>query len=407
MHAVAGHARRVRRRDELRLRATSRAVTGSWLACRAPTPRPSAPRTALRVTTTTSRHACQAETVAVAWVVRSGRYGERDDWALMHGYTGGGWHEVPDLTECTTREEVAGAVAFTFPDASSASAAVQTGQVWAMRGRIAPGDLMVMPLKTTKRIALGRVLSGYHYLSDEPDTDKRHVLDVDWIRTDLPRTAVKQDLLYTLGSALSIFAPTKNGAVARLEALLASGVDPGQTGQSKPQPVPFPDSDVVDQPESDVDTAEIARDRITTKVNEEFKGHGLAELVGDILTAQGFTCAVSPPGPDHGIDIVAGKGPLGIDSPRVIVQVKSGGVVGSPVVNQLNGVINQHNADQGLLVAWEGMTSAGRDALKNMQLRIALWEASDVIDRLLAVYSALGERTRARIPLRQVWMLAE
>lgn len=40
---------------------------------------------------------------------RSGRYGERDTWALQNGVTGGGWKEVPDLTGCTSREAVGAA----------------------------------------------------------------------------------------------------------------------------------------------------------------------------------------------------------------------------------------------------------------------------------------------------------
>ncbi len=74
--------------------------------------------------------------------------------------------------------------------------------------------------------------AGYTFLTDETDPDRRHVVEVDWQRTDLPRTAVKQDLLFTLGSAMSIFAPSKNNAVARLEHLLAPGIDPGSTGSA-------------------------------------------------------------------------------------------------------------------------------------------------------------------------------
>ena len=49
-----------------------------------------------------------------AWVIRSGRYGERDDWAIANGFSGGGWKEVPDLTPFTTREDVEQVIADTF-----------------------------------------------------------------------------------------------------------------------------------------------------------------------------------------------------------------------------------------------------------------------------------------------------
>jgi hypothetical protein len=81
--------------------------------------------------------------------------------------------------------------------------------------------------RTTRQIALGPVTSGYIYRGDEPEPEKRHVVKVDWQRVDLPRTAVEQDLLFSLGSSLIIFAPSENNAVTRLEQLLATSTDPG------------------------------------------------------------------------------------------------------------------------------------------------------------------------------------
>ena len=111
--------------------------------------------------------------MAVAWVIRSGRYGERDAWALRRGCSGGGWAEVPDLTAATAREQVARIVADTYAG-SAALVANYTGQLWALRGRIRPGDLLVMPMKTTKQIAIGRVTEGYDYLATEEDPNCRH-----------------------------------------------------------------------------------------------------------------------------------------------------------------------------------------------------------------------------------------
>lgn len=348
-----------------------------------------------------------------AWVVRAGRYGERDQWALAGGVSGGGWAELADLSGCTTRADVAAVVLATFPGAADARLANYTGQLWALRSRITVGDVIAMPLKTTKQIALGRVTSGYNY-RDDPDPSHRHVVGVDWQRVDLPRTAVKQDLLFTLGSAMSVFAPSKNGAVARLEALLASGVDPGHAASLAPSvagtaagPVAELESPGVDDPETVPDIAQVALDQITARIAEEFAGHALATLIAAILTADGLSCATAPPGPDGGIDITAGRGPLGLDSPRLLVQVKSGGQVGAPVLTQLHGVMSTHQAEQGLLVAWGGLSKPARDALKPQQLRVRVWEATDVVEAVLRTYDRLPEDIRSQLPLRRVWMLAE
>lgn len=353
---------------------------------------------------------------ARAWVIRSGKYGERDQWALERRVSGGGWREFGDLTPYATKEEVAAAVAAAFPGASAGRLANYTGQVFALRSRIRPGDLLVMPLKTTNTLAFGRVTAGYTYLADEKDPDRHHVVQVDWQRTDLPRTAVKQDLLFTLGSAMSIFAPSKNNAVARLEHLLATGTDPGSAGASgatggqgnapaSPETGALSD---VDEPELTADIEEVARDQITSRIAEEFAGHALATLVTAVLTAEGLLCAQAPPGPDGGIDITAGRGPLGLDPPRILAQVKSGdGQVSAPVVTQLHGVMTTYGADQGLLVAWGGLTKPARDALKNQHLKVRVWEAADVVAAVLRTYDRLPDDIKEKLPLRRVWMLSD
>lgn len=354
--------------------------------------------------------------MAKAWVIRSGKYGERDQWALDNGVSGGGWKEFGDLSPFETKEEIALAVGAALPGASASRLANYTGQVYALRARIKPGDLLVMPLKTTNKIALGRVKAGYSFVASETDPERRHVVKVDWQRTDLPRTAVKQDLLFTLGSAMSIFAPSKNNAVARLEHLLVSGTDPGSGGPAIGKagaavgtpPTSLSEVDLsVDEPELTADIEEVARDQITVRIAEEFAGHGLATLVTAILSAEGLLCAQAPPGPDGGIDITAGRGPLGLDSPRVLAQVKSGAQIGSPVVTQLHGVMTTHGADQGLLVAWGGLSKAARDALKNHHLRVRVWEAADVVDAMLRNYDRLPDDIREKLPLRRVWMLSD
>lgn len=348
-----------------------------------------------------------------AWVIRAGRHGERDQWALSNGCSGGGWKELPDLTPYTTRKQIAEVTAASFPGAPQGRLATYAAQLWALRCRIQPGDLLVMPLKTTKQIAMGWVTSGYKYLGDDQPPDCRHVVAVDWKVTDLPRTAVKQDLLYTLGSAISIFSPSKNNAEERLRELLEHGIDPGSIG-------PFPtsgqstaatsavikDSDV-DEPELTTDYEQAATDQIMARIQEDFAGHKLATLVAAVLEAEGFRCLVSSPGPDGGVDISAGRGPLGLDSPRLIVQVKSGSQTGSAIVSQLQGVMTTYGADQGLLVAWGGLTKQARNALRHQHLRVRVWQAPDVIEAVLRNYDLLPDEIKNQMPLKRIWVLSD
>ncbi len=163
-----------------------------------------------------------------AWVVRTGKYGERDAWALAGGITGGGWDEIPDLTRCQSRGDVQKVVDGALPNSSASLRANYTGQLWALRGRIEPGDIMALPLKTTGEVAIGRVAHGYAYQAEETDPSRRHVIRVEWAVIDLPRSAIKEDLRFTLGSALTIFAPSRGHAVERLLLELSA---PGNGGR--------------------------------------------------------------------------------------------------------------------------------------------------------------------------------
>jgi hypothetical protein len=91
--------------------------------------------------------------VAKAWVIRTGRYGERDQWALDNSVSGGGWYEYPDLTPYDTKEKIAKLVQATYPGEVAGKLNNWAGQLWALRDRIRPGDLLVLPLKTTKQRA--------------------------------------------------------------------------------------------------------------------------------------------------------------------------------------------------------------------------------------------------------------
>lgn len=107
---------------------------------------------------------------STAWVIRSGRYGERDEWALENSCSGGGWREVPDLTSADSREEIQRIVDEVYAQESDGARTNAVSQLWALRGPIAVGDLLAMPMKTTREIAVGRVTSPYTYLAENEPT---------------------------------------------------------------------------------------------------------------------------------------------------------------------------------------------------------------------------------------------
>lgn len=348
-----------------------------------------------------------------AWVVRAGSAGEQEQGNLEGGTASIGWN-VGDLAGCTSREDVRAIIDATYPDDSPGRRANVTGQVWAFRHAIEPGDIVVMPSKHRPGyLYLGRCTGPYRFAGDEVDPGRRQQLPVEWLPEPVSKSVIKDDLLYSFNGIMTVFNPSRNNAGERVLALYETGYDPGNNNTVVPAKTPGSgsahDGDSVEVSDPDpTPTLEAIRDRIRTHIVENFAGHKLTVLVADILEALGFYCEVSPPGADGGVDVLAGRGPLGLDSPTLIVEVKSEPTkIDVKVVRGLHSAMTQHRADQGLLVAWGGVTTAASREFQRDRTSFRIWDSEELLNRLFETYDRLPADTRARIPLTQAWVLDE
>lgn len=344
------------------------------------------------------------------WTIRAGKQGERTDWSFGNNVVGGGWQEFPDLTPYKEDREKLRELVSQIIGGSKGRIANYTGQLWVMINRIQIGDYMVLPIRATSQIAIGQVVEPYKYLNQENDNSRRHVLGVRWLKTDIPKSLIKQDLLYQLGSALTVFQIGNNDAGYRLEQLLNGKADPGSrsilnSGTVVIDPAGLTEEVTGDSNVDAIDLEEVAQDEISRRLQEDFKGHDLSVLIEALLSAEGFKCRNSPPGADGGVDVLAGMGPLGMDSPKLVVQVKSQtSSVSDVVLQQLNGAIHRYQADQGLLVTFGGVTGPARAYLESQYFNIRVWTMDDIIDSIYKHYESLDDEIRAKLPLKQIWI---
>lgn len=337
------------------------------------------------------------------WRVQLGKNGEYesrglDENRLTIGF--GIWHDISHLK---TRDALVAEMARISPNDKSNRHKNFGAQVNQFVNVAQVGDLVITPVKTTSTIAIGRFTGEY-----KPGPNGEVERPVEWLRKDMPRDTFRQDLLYSLGAFMTVCEISRNNALKRVEAVVASGRDPGDAVSTTmlSSSLQGLESDVQEASDQPVDLAEIARDQIEKRIASVFSGHEFTRLVGAILTAQGYTIRVSPPGADQGVDIVAGSGALGLESPRVVVQVKSGTqTVDQPVLQSLIGSIHDTQADHGLIVSWGGYTGAVRRRLNDLYFRVRLWGREELIANLLATYDALPEDIRAELPLRRIWTL--
>ena len=336
------------------------------------------------------------------YLARAGRSGEDEELALENNLAIIGFREVPSLEGAKDYYAVFKLLEDNLPGKKPRAIGNFAGQLWAFALTMQEDDIVVLPRKLTSQIALGRVRGPYRYM--HVDSEPRHTRPVEWLQTDLPRATFGQDLLNSFGAFLTVCNISRNDAARRVEAVLEGKPDPGPLIlPDKPMETPPPTED---QTEGDFDLAQQAHDQIVAKIQERFTGHELTRLVDAVLQADGWVTSRSAPGPDGGVDILAGRGPLGLDAPRLCVQVKS---QNSPadvtVYRTLQGTMQTFKAEQGLLVCWGGFNQPVSRESRQSHFVVRLWDSGDLVEAIYRNYEQLPAEIQAELPLKRVWML--
>lgn len=342
------------------------------------------------------------QTPKKVWLVRGGSQGEDEVTALEKGLAIIGYREVGDLSRFGAPEDLAQEILRKIA-APQRSAENKARQLWTFREHIEAGDIVAMPLKTRRgQIAVGQVSGPYRYV--EIDGTKRHTRAVKWTHPDLPRSALRQDLLHSLGAFLTVCRITRNGAEERIAAVLSGKPDPGPLEKDEKE---NPSREEAPQDTGErIDLEQAARDEVAAFIRERFQAHDMARLVEAVLKAEGFTTQRSEPGPDGGADILAGRGPLGLDAPFLCVQVKATAEPADVrILRELGGTMESFKATQGLLVCWGGFKQSVVREARQQAFKIRLWDQSGLVEAIYRNYDRLSPEIQAELPLKRAWLL--
>lgn len=338
------------------------------------------------------------------WLVRAGAHGEYEQKFIREKRIYVTWDRLDvDIAKLGQRSDLAAAMTQRYLDSKPKAIVIHVGQVWPFAHEMKKGDLVVIPLKQQPAIQIGEITGDYQFDGAGPDPFF-HWRSVKWIGEAIPRANFAQDLLHSFGALLTICRIQRNNAEARIAGMRANGWKPETVGSittNHESPVPSDDTS------QDVDLEELGRDQIAKLIAAKFAGHMLTTLVEAILKVQGYTTYRSPEGPDGGVDIVAGAGPLGFGSPRLCVEVKSGStLIDRPTVDKLLGAMTKFGAQEGLFVSWSGFKLNVQKDLAPSFFRVRLWTQKELLEQLFEHYDALDEDIKAELPLKRIWTVA-
>ena len=332
------------------------------------------------------------------WLIRAGKHGEYEQKFIADNRFYVTWSNLDiDLAKAKNQETLQAKLNSLYPTEKANTVKNWTTQLWTFAHKIKVGDWVVLPMKNKAVIYIGEVTGEYCY-DEKAQEPFHHWIPIKWIGEDIARQNFSQDLLFSFGAFLTICQITRNDAEKRIRAMAAKKWNSEAYSYAQ---------DNVEKETVEVNTniEELAQDQIIRLIGTKFKGHALARLVDGILRAQGYYTFVSPPGPDGGVDILAGTGLLGFGTPRLCVQVKSqDSKIEAKEIKALKGAMQDSGATEGLYVAWGGF----RNSVKEQEsfFTVRLWDQQRLLEAFFEYYDRLDPELKAEIPLKKVWTLA-
>lgn len=348
------------------------------------------------------------------YLVRAGSNGEFEDRFLEDGRVylrWGGAFPDKDISKLADYEQIKAAMIAQNRDEQVRKLINGAGQINAFVHSMQVGDWVVLPLKRKAAIAVGEVTSKYTFEGKAPE-DFRHYRTVRWLNKAVPRSIFDQDLLFSFGAFMTVCRITRNDAENRVKRLAQNDWRPQQNLLNDiAHSTGGVENGQVHEGNVPLDLEELARDQLSELIRRKFKGIAMERLVEGILKAQGFLTWRTPEEKrdkrDKSIDILAARGGLGFDAPRICVQVKSSqDPVDRPTLDQLRGAMTRSKAEKGLLVAWGGFTRTVEEEIPVQFFDVRLWDEQELIAQLLSVYEKLDADLRAELPLKRVWLPA-
>lgn len=331
------------------------------------------------------------------WVVHIGNDDRIALRARDEGFVCIGWGSaVGDLSSYDTRKKMRRAVEEAYPNAKPKTISSSYGQPFRFAHEMQVGDPLVLPVRPTSEIAIGRVSGPYKFESQDPELVERdycNIRPIEWLKI-VPRTALSQAALHSFGSFLSV--STSDDYLEEVITVL-TGRELAPTDAEEREPGEKDEEEQINLFEAASQETEDYLLKAWQRTGAQFE-----ELVSAVFEAMGYTASVTPASADHGVDVIAHPDPLGLEEPFVKVQVKSGtGSVGEPEVNQLKGLLNP--GERGILISLGKFTS-GAESVARSSANLTLIDAKRFVALFLEHYDQLDPTWRARYPLKQAFV---
>ena len=321
------------------------------------------------------------------WMVRAGQGAFMFDKFKSDKAVAIGWDKVGDLSQVDNNEEIKQRVKQHWPEYKDGKKNIAAGQICRFRFDFKKGDYVVTYNSEDRTYLLGEIISDYEYNTNNGGYP--HLRKVDWLG-DIARDNLSTSTKNTLGAISTIFKIGEDAANEMLKVLKGEIVATKDV-EDKDEELNEIKEDVV------VKSQEFIKDKLIGLDWDEMQ-----ELVAGILRGMGYKTMVSPKGAARGRDIQASPDGLGLEDPRIVVEVKHrSGKIGSKDVRSF--ITGAGQGAKGLYVSTGGFSKEAKYEAERSHVPVTLIDIDKLVGLLIQYYDSLDTDTRTLVPLMKIY----
>ena len=326
------------------------------------------------------------------WMVRAGEGSYLID-EFARGFIAIGWRELGDLSTATSQAEIRERYDCAYPDDSLGRVRNAVAMIYKFCCEFEVSQRVVTYDSQNREYLIGTITSDYYHDTEEI-TDYPHLRRVAWLPDRISRDVLSGSSKNALGGIQTLFSVNEEVS-AELLSYLEEPTPPEDTGA---------DDEGLDEIREDTVARahELIKDRLLRLSPDEME-----KLAAAILRAMGYKTQVMPKGPDRGVDVLASPDGLGLEDPRIKVEVKhrSRTSMGSQDIRSFLGGLRE--GEKALYISTGGFTQEARYEADRSNIPLTLLGLDELPSLIVSHYESFDIEGRMLMPLVRVYFPTE
>lgn len=322
------------------------------------------------------------------WFLRS-LHGELVPFFIDKSCVALGWDKLAEDLSHKTTQAIKKDLLKAYPERETAI------NIWASYfekfiHKIQIGDMVLTYNSTERNYLLGEITGQYQYAPKMSFIGQTwpHIRKTQWTSKPISRDILSQNTKNSLGTTLTL-----------------SELQPEQTKEilslmnNQPEKVVEQAQNIKEENAAIIDEA---RERLKDRIME-LDPDQMEKLLKEILNAMGYIAEQTPKGPDRALDVFASKDGLGLEDPRICVEVKHrNGKMGSKEIRQFLGSRKEY--DRCIFVSTGGFTKDAKYEAERSTIPLTLMDIARLAGIIERYYDNFSAEGKILLPLKKTYL---